>query len=278
MHLPTWVLFLGGALGLMALGAWAWSSFSAGPSDDRTWTPEHAVAPEFVIDGENVTVRGVRNFLWADSASFEPAWEDRTYDLGTLEKVWFVLTPFSRTWRGPAHALLSFQFGDSTFLGISVEARREMGEGYGIMKGMLRRFELIYVAGDERDLVGLRAVHRPDQVYVYPARVTREGARLLFLEMAASANRLRDSPEFYHSISNNCTTRIVRHINGVAPERIPASWKILLPGYSDALAHDLELLDTELTLEDARARWLVNDRARRAFGDPDFSLRIREEG
>ena len=262
---------------LVAVGAFAWMHFGPLPSHDRNWVMEQSIAPEFLVDGERVTVRGVRNFAWADSASFDPAWEERSYDLAELERVWFVLSPFSKAWRGPAHALLSFQFGDSTFLAISVEARRQVGEGYGIVKGMLRSFELIYVAGDERDLVGLRAAHRSDQVYVYPARVSPEGARLLFLEMAASANRLRESPEFYHSISNNCTTRIVRHVNGVAPRSIPRSWRVLLPGYSDALAFDLDLIDTDLDLEGARERWLVNDRARRFFDSADFSLRIRDE-
>jgi hypothetical protein len=275
--LPPWLLLLAGGLAVVAAAVWAWISFGPSPSHDRGWIAEHSVKPEFEIEGNRVTVQGVRNFAWADSATFEPAWEERTYDLDALERVWFVLTPFSRTWRGPAHTLLSFQFGDSTFLAISVEARREVGESYGILKGMLRRFELIYVAGDERDLVGLRAVHRPDQVYVYPARVSPEGARLLFLEMAASANRLREHPEFYHSIRNNCTTRIVRHINGVAPRSIPRSWKVLLPGYSDALAHELGLLDTELPLQAARERWFVNERARHAFDAPDFSVRIRDE-
>ncbi len=36
--------------------------------------------------------------------------------------------PFSRRWRGPAHAFVSFGFDDGQYLAISVEARREQGE------------------------------------------------------------------------------------------------------------------------------------------------------
>lgn len=260
---------------LVAAGLWAW--LGPRPSNARNWQAEHSVLPEFVVDGDRMTVRGIRNFRWTSATTFEPAWEEREYSLDELSGVWYVLTPFSKSWRGPAHSLLSFQFGDDDFLAISVEARRQEGESYSLLKGMARRFELIYVAGDERDLVGVRAIHRGDQVYAYPVDVSLEGARNLLLSMADSANALRDRPEFYHTVTNNCTTRIVDHVNLVAPGRVPRSWKVVLPGYSDELAHGLGLLATPLPLEQARARWHVNERARHAEGAPDFSVRIRAE-
>jgi len=143
--------------------------------------------------------------------------------------------------------------------------------------GLARRFDLLYVVGDERDLLGVRVVHRNDQVFLYPMEVDSQGARALLLDMAERANRLRETPEFYNTATNNCTTRIVEHVNRVAPGRVPGSWRILLPGYSDELAWELGLIRTGLSLEDTRARWYVNQRARHWSQDPDFSLRIREE-
>lgn len=278
MPLPPWTLTLL-VSGLAVAGlAGLWSRLGPRPSHERNWQREHAVLPHFRVEGDRVTVEGVRNFRWRSAREFDERWEERSYRLSELSGVWYVLTPFSKSWRGPAHSLLSFQFGDHDFLAVSVEARREEGESYGLLKGMARRFELIYVAGDERDLVGVRAIHRGDQVYVYPVDVSLEGARALFLSMADSANRIRENPEFYHTLTNNCTTRIVHHVNRVAPGRVPRSWRILLPGYSDELAHRLGLLATDLPLERARARWHVNQRARAWEGHPDFSVRIREEG
>ena len=57
--------------------------------------------------------------------------------------------------------------------------------------------------------------------------------------------------------------------------RVPLSYKVLLPAYSDELAHDLGLIDTDLSLEDARHRFRINDRAERFADDPEFSTRIR---
>jgi len=265
------------AVVLCGLAVGAWMLLGPSPAVDRDWIEEHSVAPEFIVDGDRLTVRGVRNFAWAGASSYEPRWEDREYDLAALQRVWYILTPFSTAWRGPAHALVSFEFEGDEFLAISVEARREVGEKYGLVKGMFRRFELIYVAGDERDLVGLRALHRGDSVYTYPARASAEGARALLLDMAEEANRLRTNAAFYHTVFDNCTTRIVDHVNRVTDTPVGRSWKILLPGYSDALAHELGLLDAEGSLEETRARWFANERAREWDGAEDFAARIRSE-
>lgn len=269
-----------GALALALLSVLAvagWMLLGPRPSADRHWTEEHRVAPEFVVEGDRLTVHGVRNFAWASASTFEPLWETRSYDLNAVRRVWYILTPFSRAWRGPAHALVSFEFDDDEFLAISVEARREEGERYGLLKGMLRNFELIYVAGDERDLVGMRALHRGDSVYTYPARASPEGARELLLDMATEANLLRTRPAFYHTLFDNCTTRIVDHVNRVTDTPVGKSWRVLLPGYSDALAHELGLLDWEGSLQEVRERWFVNERARTWDGAEDFAARIRDE-
>lgn len=262
---------------LSVLAAAGWMLLGPRPSADRDWTEEHRVAPEFVVEGDRLTVHGVRNFAWASASTFEPLWETRSYDLNAVRRVWYILTPFSRAWRGPAHALVSFEFDDDEFLAISVEARREEGERYGLLKGMLRNFELIYVAGDERDLVGMRALHRGDSVYTYPARASPEGARELLLDMATEANLLRTRPAFYHTLFDNCTTRIVDHVNRVTDTPVGKSWRVLLPGYSDALAHELGLLDWEGSLQEVRERWFVNERARTWDGAEDFAARIRDE-
>jgi hypothetical protein len=51
---------------------------------------------------------------------------------------------------------------------------------------------------------------------------------------------------------------------------------VLFPGYSDRLAYDLGLIDSDLPFDQARARFQVNARALRWGDSPDFSLRIRE--
>jgi hypothetical protein len=248
------------------------------PSNQRTWVPEQAVLPLAEWDGSHVTVRNVRNFRHGASGAVSTSYENRTYDLSRLETVWFVVSPFSTGFRGPAHVFLSFGFTDSQFVSVSVEARKEVGEEYSVWKGLLKQYEMMYVVGDERDLIALRTNVWNDDVYLYPIRAPREKVQQLFRAMLDSATVLQKRPQFYNTATNNCTTRIVDHVNAIAPGRIPYGWKVLLPGYADELASDLGLLDPGLTIEEARKKYHINERAQRYADDPLFSLRIREAG
>jgi hypothetical protein len=245
------------------------------PSHERTWIEEQRRLPYAESDGDIVTIRDVRNFRWGPGSEVVPAWETRTYDLGALESVWYVLTPFSRDWRGPAHTFVSFGFADGSYVGISVEARREEGEAYSILGGMLKRFEIMYVIADERDVIQLRANHRGDDVYVYPIRAERGQVRSMFLNMLARANGLHERPEFYGSLRNNCTSNLLAHVNEVATRRIAYGPRVLLPGYSDAIAHRLGLIATDLPLEQARSVFRINERSRRHADTDHYSLLIR---
>jgi hypothetical protein len=247
------------------------------PSNSRDWTPEHARLPAITFTGSEARIEGVRDFRSVSADSVAPGYYDRTYDLDGIESLWFILSIFNEDeFRGPAHSALSFGFEDGTYVTVSVEARKEVGESYSITKGLLKRYELIYVIGDERDLVRTRAVFRPDRVYLYPIRASRDKIRELFVDMLDAANALHDRPLFYDTATRNCTTVLRDHVNLVTPGRLPQSWKILLPGYADELLDSLELLaDSDLPIEELRDRHRINERARAAADAEDFSARIR---
>lgn len=247
------------------------------PSNDREWIPEQSRPPVAGFDGSVVAIENVRNFDWTTDGDPLARWERRVYDLDTIESVWYVLTPFATDWRGPAHAFLSFGFSDSQYVAVSVEARREVGETYSILKGLLKRFEITYVIGDERDLIGVRTERQHDEVYVYPIRAEPAAVRALFEDMVTRATELAAEPEFYGSLRNNCTTAILSHVNRLDAVHVPYGWRVLVPGYSDELALELGLIDTTLPLDAARERFRINDRARNALRDDDFSSRIRAE-
>lgn len=272
MRVKPLVLALVAVAALAVIGAAA----LVRPSNDRPWLPGQAVLAYASFERDSVTIHNMRNFTYGPDGAAVRAYENRAYDLDAIETVWFVLAPFERDNRGPAHTFLSFGFADSQYVAISVEARREVGEEYSLLRGLLRRYEILYVIGDERDLIGLRTNVRGDDVYVYPIRTSRENVRRLFVEMLERANRLRAQPEFYNTLFNNCTTNILDHVNSVAPNRIPYGKEVLLPGYADELAQRLGLLDSSLPIEAARRRFLVNERARKYAGRPDFSTRIRQ--
>jgi hypothetical protein len=244
------------------------------PRTDRVWSPDMAVMPAAVFDGDRVHITGIRNTSYETTERYTVAHYDRTFDLNRLESVWYLVEPFSGM-KGPAHTLVSFGFGGGEYLAISVELRREPGEHFSPLKGVLKQYELMYVVADERDVIRLRTNYRHDDVYLYPVRATPEQRRQMFVSMLRRANELRERPEFYNTLTNTCTTNIVRHVNEIAPRKVPLSYKVLLPGYSDQLAYDIGLLDTDLPFAEARKRYHINDRAARYAGSPDFSDLIR---
>lgn len=245
------------------------------PATRRDWTEELARTPRILFAGAAVEILGVRNATYRSPEDCDVRWEDRRFDLNDLERVDFVVEPFA-DWRGPAHTFLTFGFAGGEHLAISVETRRERGESYGPVKGLFRRYELIYVAGDERDLIGLRANVRGHPVYLYPVKATRPQVRSLFLSMLRRAERLAEAPEFYNTLTNTCTTNITRHLAELTGEPLPLDLRVILPGYADGLALELGLIDAEGSLEDLRERFRIN--ARSAFGadSREWSRQIRQ--
>lgn len=268
------LLRIGAAL-LVIAAAYGVLCLAVRPSNDRPWSSDQALLPFAEFRGPLVSVHNIRNFRYASETRSTPAWYDRSFDLRRLESVWFFVEPFG-SFGGAAHTFVSFGFDGDDFVAISVEIRKERGESFSAFGGLLRQYELMYVVGDERDLVELRTNLRRDTVYAYPVRTTRERMRQMFVDMLARANALRSRPEFYNTLTNTCTTNLVRHVNLIAPDRIPFRAAVLFPGYSDRLAYDLGLIDTNLPFEQARARYRINDRALQFADAPDFSRRIRE--
>jgi hypothetical protein len=246
------------------------------PSNDRDWTPDQAILPWAEVSDRHVTIHNIRHCTYRSTTDYDVAHYDRSFDLDCLRSVDYVVEPFA-VLRGPAHTFLTFGFEGPEYVAISVEIRKQRGQHFSPLKGLLRAYELMYVIGDERDLIKLRAVIRKDDVYLYPLRARPEGARQLFLDMLDRANRLRSRPEFYHTFKNNCTTNIVRHVNRIVKRDIPFSFRLLLPGYSDRLAYDLDWIDTALPFPEARRRYHINERALKYADDPAFSVRIRED-
>ena len=243
-------------------------------SNTREWVPDQSVLSYAEIREPLVTVHNVRNCDYRTEKDFTVQHYDKTVDLRELDSVYFIVVPFPDM-PSLAHTMLSFGFANRDYLGVSVEVRREKGETYNPLRGMFNQYEIMYVVADERDLIGLRSNLRLNDVFVYRAKATPEQAKTLFLDMMQRANKLAKQPEFYNTLTNNCTTNIVQHVNHLAPHKVPLDYRVLLPGYSDRLAYDLGLLDTPLPYEQAREQARITQLAYLYRDSPSFSQEIR---
>ena len=142
--------------------------------------------------------------------------------------------------------------------------------------GFFKRYELIYVVGDERDLIRVRTDYRrpEEQVYLYRTRARPENARRLFLEYVAKINQLKEQPEFYNTLTTNCTTDVWSLVRALT-DQLPLDWRVLLSGYFPEYAYELGSLDTSMPFTQLKAQSLINDQAHAADGAADFSTQIR---
>ena len=244
------------------------------PSNDRDWIAELHTPAFAEVDGDQITLKNIRSNRYLTNDDYVVNHYDRTININQIQSVDYVVVPFNNTPQ-IAHTLLSFGLDNGTYLGVSVEVRREKGEGYSAWRGLTRQLELMYVLADERDLIGVRTSHRDSDVYIYPTVATPKQAQALFQSVVTRMNKLAADPEFYHTITNNCTTNLKLHVNELSPNRVPYDWKILLPGHSAKYAYELGLLDRRIPFEDLQALALVQEEANESLDSPQFSQLIR---
>jgi len=255
-----------------------WKYLHLRPSNDRPWVNDNKEIAFAEIEDTNVNLQNVRDFSWTTTREYEEHWVSMDFDTRNVKDIWFVLEYFDPERKGLAHTILSFEFEDGSFLSCSIEARREEGERYHPVTGMFRQFELIYVWGTERDLIGVRTRCRPKSTtHLFRAKLFREESKQLLLQSYLNrTNQLAAHPEWYNSISNTCTTNIAKHVNEVYPGRIPKSFAILLPGLSPSLLDRNQLVELDgHTMQEMLELSIIDEKAMAWDGVDDFSQVIR---
>lgn len=251
--------------------------FALAPSNAGHWQAENAVLAYATIDGNHITLHHIRNFDYRTETDFTAAYYDRDFDLRQLESV----DLFAVYWMGPAiaHVFLSFGFADHSHLAISIEARKQRGQGYSSIQGFFRQYPLYYAVADERDIVRLRTTYRrhpPESVYLYRLRGSVGDGQRLLLAYLQQINALKDHPEWYNTLTTNCTSNIWLHALAI-PGHVPWSWKILFSGYLPEYLYDLGRLDRNVPFAQLRQGAHINAIAQSADNAADFSQRIRKD-
>ncbi len=265
-------------LGSLALVMTWW--FSLKPTNTRDWQRDVAELPWAEHSGDLVTIHNVRNFIYRTETDYTPRWETRTVNLNQIQGVDLFLTHFGSPLI--AHAIVSFQFRDAagldTYLAMSIEQRKAAGQSYSTVRGFFRQYELIYLVADERDVVRLRTDYRTGEyVRLYHTLTKPDDARRLFLQYLAWIELLREHPQWYNVLTNNCTSSVTSylariHLGGISRW----DWRNLLNGYGDEMLYDDgDLATGGLSFPDLAKQALINDAAKKLGDDPNFSRDIR---
>jgi Domain of unknown function (DUF4105) len=268
---PFWKGIVTG-LGLF-LVVLAWN-FTIQPSNEGRWQPDVAETAWAKIDGDKVTIHNFRNFDYRSSTDFTPNWETKTVDLTRLIGVDLFINYWGSEWI--AHPLVSFQFGDNDHVVFSIELRSQIGQRPSTIAGLYKTYGLIYLVGDERDLVRVRTNYRDEDIYLYRTVVNPVRARAIFLDYLRRVNALHEHPEFYNALTSNCTTNVRVHTAATAVDKpAPWDWRILINGYADQMLYERGDLVGNLDFADLKKQAFINEKARAADHDSQFSQRVR---
>ena len=243
------------------------------PSNDGTWQPDVAKTAWADINGDEVTIHNVRNCDYHTEKDFTPRWETRTVRLSQITGMDVAINYWGSPWI--AHPIVSFQFSDALPLCFSIETRKTIGQSYSTVQGFYRRYTLIYIIADERDCIRLRSNYRREDVYLYRTLASPDQARKRFREYINTLNALHEHPRWYNAVTSNCTTAI--RAQRAVDKRAPWDWRMLINGKADEMLYqDHAIAIGGLPFTELKQRSLINQRARAADDDPDFSRLIRD--
>ena len=271
---------------ILIYGVWCFdvlvllSLFAVRPNARREWATDMDRSIEVAQDQDVLVLKNVRDFVYDSETEFTESWIEKRVPLSGLQRVWLGVEQIA-TWEGVAHIFVTFEYldeqGQANAIAVSAEIHRERGEEFAVLPGLYRNFELTYVVGTERDLIGLRTHVRKDPVRLYPLTIPPKEVAVLFQDVMDRAVRLQHEPEFYHTIANNCASNILYHLNKLAPQPI-SKWdkRVIFSGMVDRIAYSLNVVPDVTSLKQMRAKYLVDISGFEI--DEHFSQRLREIG
>ncbi len=244
------------------------------PSHDRVWGQNFARLPYVTVEGDKVQVHNVRNFDYKSENEYTPDYYDKTYDLNQLESVDYVLSYWDGN-KAIAHTILSFGFANGDHLAVSVETRLEEGEPQTNIRGFFKQYELIYILADERDILRLRTNFRKEEVYLYPLNIDKKYVRKMFDIIVARVNAIKQQPEFYNALTQNCFTSLSADFQKISPPRNPLDYRRLATGYSGEMMYEDGYIDNGLSFEESKRIHHINQYVQDDEKGLNYSTRIR---
>ncbi|MBS1369798.1 MAG: DUF4105 domain-containing protein [Lentisphaeria bacterium] len=204
------------------------------------WQAPWGRAPLVEYAGSRVTVRNVRDFHYRSVDDYDVRYTDFNFDPSTVRTIDVAISHWDGM-QAIAHTMLSFGFEDGRYLAVSMETRLPEGVEQGFLPGFYHQYEILMVLATEEDLFKLRTDFRHEELYLYRTNATPEQARELLDYVMLRADGLSKHPEFYNSITSNCTTSLAPLLRVIDPT-FEGDLRLLLNGYSDELLFELGYL------------------------------------
>jgi hypothetical protein len=227
------------------------------PSLSRTWDEDVRVLAGVELNPDGaVTLTDVRDWSYAVDSIVAQSYFDATFEPTDIVDVWMYEQVLDGERGLIAHTFVVFEFdstyGERRFLGLSVETRREVGETYSLVGGMLRKFEVTHIWATEHDLVTRRVLYLDYPLTRFRLVLTPEQRARVFVRFAEETRALAAEPDWYNTVTRNCTSSLVRYANESRPGAIPWHYSWVLTGRMDEYLAELGYIDPSYRLDVTR--------------------------
>lgn len=239
---------------ILLLGVFAMAVLvsSRSPSLNRVWDEDvRVLAGVDMLDDGRVRLTDIRDWRYTQDSIVSKEYFDTSFDPNDIVDLWLYEQQLDDVGL-IAHTFIVFEFDDSygpaRFLGLSVETRRELGEKYSLVGGVLRAFEVTHIWATEQDLVTRRVQLLDYPLTRYRLDIPAEVRARVFVKMARETGDLAATPRWYNTATNNCSSSLIKYVNESEPDAIPVHYSYVLTGKVDDYLEKLGYLDPEYSL------------------------------
>jgi hypothetical protein len=217
------------------------------PSLERQWDEDVRVLSgvETLPDGA-LRLTSVRDWRYTRDSVVSKGYFSAGFDPSDITDLWLYEQELGFGGR-IAHTFLVFEFpesyGPTRWLGLSVETRREVGESYSLVGGVMRTFEVTHTWATEQDLVTRRVELLDYPLTRYRVTVPHEYLAPIFEQFVRETQVLATTPRWYNTLTTNCTSSLVAYVNRVRADAIPWNYSLVLTGRADTYLGRLGYID-----------------------------------
>lgn len=220
------------------------------PQRTRPWYPKHGVQSDATHAGSGWVVERLRNFVYKRDGVGDEVWLSNVPVFPErVVRAWYLLEPFT-DWSIVAHPYIIFEY-DSGAVCFTIEGKRVIGDAFSGWKGLTNEYELGYIWISELDCLTMPLTHSAQALYLTPLELSAQEAGALCTEFLRDTHALFEKPEFYNTLTRNCTglfAKTLRRVGRNAPWDL--SW--YFPGYSDSYLQRIGLINRGVELRSSR--------------------------
>ncbi len=215
---------------------------------DRVWEEGVVRLSDLSLQDGQFSIAQYRDWSYDETGAIEKAWRAAgPYEISNARRAWLVVEPHPGFAGLMAHTMMVFEFEDGELLGLSVEARKELDEEYGLLRGATNGFELTYLWATPRDMFGRRVRMQDHEIYMYELALSQDEIEAFLGALINKTMAIQSKARFYNTFTSNCTNELAKTAG--------LSWRpaFILTGLSGKALHSLGRLKSDASVEEVKA-------------------------